>query len=145
MGDSQRIIIGDTIMSENNLSPEDIQILSDEDKQHFQHLLEKARPLLALKRFDNIIDLLSLISDSIDIMDNATVEKFSVAFEETLIPAWELSAAYNMAKKESIYQDKKYTLGSTFSLLKNPDTLKGISIILRTVQIIGENNQRIES
>lgn len=132
-------------MSENNLSPADIKLLSDEDKLHLQHLLEKARPLLVLKRFDNIVDLLSLISDSIDIMDNATVEKLSVAFEETLIPVWELSTAYNMAKKESIYQDKKYTLGSTFALLRNPDTLKGISIILRTVQIIGENNQRIEN
>ncbi|CRL65418.1 hypothetical protein [Proteus penneri] len=129
-------------MSENNLSPADIQLLSDEDKLYFQHLLEKARPLLALKRFDNIVDLLSLISDSIDIIDNATVEKLSVAFEETLIPVWELSTAYNMAKKESLYQDKKYTLGSTFALLKNPDTLKGISIILRTVQIIGENNHK---
>ncbi|MCO8051774.1 MULTISPECIES: hypothetical protein [Proteus] len=129
-------------MSENNLSPADIQLLSDEDKLHLQHLLEKARPLLALKRFDNIVDLLSLISDSIDIIDNATVEKLSVAFEETLIPVWELSTAYNMAKKESLYQDKKYTLGSTFALLKNPDTLKGISIILRTVQIIGENNHK---
>lgn len=129
-------------MSENNLSPADIQLLSDEDKLHLQHLLEKARPLLALKRFDNIVDLLSLISDSIDIIDNATVEKLSVAFEETLIPVWELSTAYNMTKKESLYQDKKYTLGSTFALLKNPDTLKGISIILRTVQIIGENNHK---
>ncbi|MBJ2117386.1 MULTISPECIES: hypothetical protein [Proteus] len=129
-------------MSENKLSPADIQLLSDEDKLHLQHLLEKARPLLALKRFDNIVDLLSLISDSIDIIDNATVEKLSVAFEETLIPVWELSTAYNMAKKESLYQDKKYTLGSTFALLKNPDTLKGISIILRTVQIIGENNHK---
>lgn len=131
-------------MSENNLSPADIQLLSDEDKLHLQHLLEKARPLLALKRFDNIVDLLSLISDSIDIMDNATVEKLSVAFEETLIPVWELGTAYNMAKKESIYQDKKYTLGSTFALLRDPNTLKGISLILRTVQIIGENNQQIK-
>lgn len=132
-------------MSENNLNPAEIQLLSQEDKIHLQHLLEKARPLLALKRFDNIVDLLSLISDSIDIMDNATVEKLSVAFEETMIPVWELSTAFNMAKKESIYQDKKYTLGSTFSLLKNPDTLKGLTIVLRTLQIIGENNQRIES
>ncbi|MEQ4925115.1 hypothetical protein [Proteus hauseri] len=132
-------------MSENNLSPEDIQLLSNEDKLHLQHLLEKARPLLALKRFDNIVDLLSLISDSIDIIDNATVEKLSVAFEETMIPVWELSTAFNMAKKESVYQDKKYTLSSTFSLLKNPDTLKGLTIVLRTLQIIGENNQRAES
>ncbi|OAT45487.1 hypothetical protein M997_3036 [Proteus hauseri ATCC 700826] len=131
-------------MSENNLNLVENQLFTDEDKIHLQHLLEKARPLLALKRFDNIVDLLSLISDSIDIIDNATVEKLSVAFEETMIPVWELSTAFNMAKKESIYQDKKYTLGSTFSLLKNPDTLKGLTIVLRTLQIIGENNQKID-
>ena len=131
-------------MSENNLNLVESQLFTDEDKIHLQHLLEKARPLLALKRFDNIVDLLSLISDSIDIIDNATVEKLSVAFEETMIPVWELSTAFNMAKKEPIYQDKKYTLGSTFSLLKNPDTLKGLTIVLRTLQIIGENNQKID-
>lgn len=131
-------------MSENNLNLVESQLFTDEDKIHLQHLLEKARPLLALKRFDNIVDLLSLISDSIDIIDNATVEKLSVAFEETMIPVWELSTAFNMAKKESIYQDKKCTLGSTFSLLKNPDTLKGLTIVLRTLQIIGENNQKID-
>lgn len=131
-------------MSENNINPVETQLLTNEDKIHLQHLLEKARPLLALKRFDNIVDLLSLISDSIDIVDNATIEKISVAFEEALIPVWELSTALNMAKKESLYQDKKYTLGSTFSLLKNPDTLKGITIVLRTLQIIGENNRKID-
>ena len=128
-------------MSENNLSPNEKPLLSNEDKIHLEHLLEKIRPLLALKRLDNIVDLLSLASDTVDIMDNATVEKLAVAFEETV---WELTTAFNMAKKESLYQDKKYTLGATFSLLKNPDTLKGLTIVLRTLQIIGENNQKIE-
>ena len=131
-------------MSENNLNPKENQLFTDEDKIHLQHLLEKARPLLALKRFDNIVDLISLVSDSIDIIDNATVEKLSVAFEETMIPVWELSTAFNMAKKEAIYQDKKYTLGSTFSLLKNPETLKGLTIVLRTLQIVGENNKKMD-
>ncbi len=41
-------------------------------------------------------------------MDNATVEKLAVAaFEETLIPVWELTTAFNMATKRiSLYQDK---------------------------------------
>ena len=131
-------------MSENNLSPNEKPLLSNEDKIHLEHLLEKIRPLLALKRLDNIVDLLSLASDTVDIMDNATVEKLAVAFEETLIPVWDLTTAFNMAKKEYLYPAKKYTLGATFSLLKNPDTLKGLTIVLRTLQIIGENNQKIE-
>lgn len=92
-------------------------MLSNEDKIHLEHLLEKIRPLLALKRLDNIVDLLSLASDTVDIMDNATVEKLAVAFEETLIPVWELTTAFNMAKK-NLFIRIKYTLGATFSLLK---------------------------
>nr|WP_314267361.1 hypothetical protein [uncultured Moellerella sp.] len=102
-----------------------------------EHLIEKLSPLLALKRLDNIVDLISLISDLIDITDNSTIEKLSNSFEDALVPIWEISTAYNMSKMEILHEERKYNFRTVYSLIKDPDTLKGVFLILRTLQIIG--------
>ncbi|KPD04526.1 hypothetical protein [Moellerella wisconsensis] len=106
------------------------------------HFLEKITPLLKLNRLDNIVDILSLLSDLVDIIDNSTIEKISNSFEDILVPVWEVINAFNMSKMELSYIDKKYNLRTVFSLLKDPDTLKGISIILRTLQIMAQRTQK---
>ncbi|MGG4607048.1 hypothetical protein [Providencia sp. Me31A] len=101
------------------------------------HVAEKLAPLLQLNRLDNIVDLLSLVSDLVDILDNSTVERLSNSFEDILVPVWELGTAYNMAKMEGINDSKKPNFRSVYALLKDPNTLCGISTVLRTLQIIG--------
>ncbi len=51
------------------------------DLQSLAALLEKLQPLLAGGRLDNVVDLLSLLSDVVDIADNALVEKLAGVFE----------------------------------------------------------------
>ncbi|ENG7682284.1 hypothetical protein [Providencia stuartii] len=121
-------------MSNENTHSKLIELLNSESVNHFA---EKISPLLHLKRLDNIVDLLSLVSDLVDILDLGTVEKLSNSFEDTLTPVWELGTAYNMAKMEAIYDDKTHNFRSVYSLLKDPNTLRGISILLRTLQIMG--------
>lgn len=121
-------------MSNENTHSKLIELLNSESVDHFA---EKISPLLHLKRLDNIVDLLSLVSDLVDILDLDTVEKLSNSFEDTLTPVWELGTAYNMAKMEAIYDDKTHNFRSVYSLLKDPNTLRGISILLRTLQIMG--------
>lgn len=121
-------------MSNDNPQTKLIELLNSESGEHFA---EKIAPLLQLKRLDNIVDLLSLVSDMVDILDAGTVEKLSNAFEDTLTPVWEFSTAYNMAKMEAVYDDKSHNFRSVYSLLKDPDTLRGISTVLRTLQIVG--------
>lgn len=65
------------------------------------------------------------------------LKKIANLFEDILVPVWELETAYNMAKMEAIYEDKKSNFRSVYSLLKDPNTLREISILLRTLQIIG--------
>lgn len=121
-------------MSNDNTQSELIELINSESAEH---LAEKLSPLLQLKRLDNIVDLLSLVSDLVDILDLGTVEKLANSFEDTLSPVWELSTAYNMVKMESEYDETKQNFRSVYSLLKDPNTLRGISILLRTLQIMG--------
>lgn len=121
-------------MSNENTQAKLIELLNSESASH---LADKIAPLLQLNRLDNIVDLLSLVSDLIDIMDSGTVEKVSNLFEDILTPVWELETAYNMARMEAIYEDKVYNFRSIFSLFKDPNTLRGISLLLRTLQVVG--------
>lgn len=121
-------------MSNNENQSKLIELLNSESGDHFA---DKLAPLLQLNRLDNIVDLLSLISDLIDITDNSTVEKLANSFEDILAPVWEFGTAYNMAKMEEIYNSKNPNFRSVYALLKDPNTLRGISTVLRTLQIMG--------
>lgn len=122
------------MMSNDNTQSKLVELLNSESATHFA---EKLSPLLQLNRLDNIVDLLSLVSDLVDILDLGTVEKLANSFEDILSPVWDLGTAYNMAKMESVYDEKKQNFRSVYSLLKDPNTLRGISILLRTLQIMG--------
>ncbi|MGJ7972939.1 hypothetical protein ACK2MR_04645 [Providencia hangzhouensis] len=121
-------------MSNNENQSKLIELLNSESGDHFA---DKLAPLLQLNRLDNIVDLLSLISDLIDITDNSTVEKLANSFEDILALVWEFGTAYNMAKMEEIYNSKNPNFRSVYALLKDPNTLRGISTVLRTLQIMG--------
>ncbi|MCW2258042.1 uncharacterized protein YjgD (DUF1641 family) [Providencia alcalifaciens] len=121
-------------MSNENTQAKLIELLNSES---ISHLADKITPLLQLNRLDNIVDLLSLVSDLIDILDSGTVEKVSNLFEDILTPVWELETAYNMARMEAINEDKVYNFRSIYSLFKDPNTLRGISLLLRALQIVG--------
>jgi hypothetical protein len=58
------------------------------DLQSLAALLEKLQPLLAGGRLDNVVDLLSLLSDVVDIADNALVEKLAGVFEGLVTVGW---------------------------------------------------------
>ncbi|EKT54067.1 hypothetical protein [Providencia sneebia] len=121
-------------MSNENTQAKLVELLSSDSADH---LADKIAPLLQLNRLDNIVDLVSLVSDLVDILDTGTVEKLANSFEDTLSPIWELGTAYNMARMETAYEDKSYNLYSIYSLLKNKETLRGLAVVLRTLQIIG--------
>lgn len=105
-------------------------------------LLDKLQPLLAGGRLDNVVDLLSLLSDLVDIADNALVEKLSGVFEGLVAAGWEGGMALKMAHTELQSDPSPANFRSLYALLRQPDTLLGLMLLLRTLQIIG---QRIRS
>ncbi|CNF08920.1 hypothetical protein QVN42_15935 [Yersinia nurmii] len=120
-------------------TPSDLKAhISSENDVALNELLVKIQPLLAGKRFHNFIDFISLISDGIDIVDNDMVEKLSLLFERLVIVSWEGGNALNMAYTESQIEQSQPNFRSVYKLLRDPDTLRGMSLFLRTLQIIGQ-------
>ncbi|MGB8663479.1 MAG: hypothetical protein WCD24_01785 [Serratia inhibens] len=100
-------------------------------------LQEKLEPLLAGGRLDNLVDLLSLLSDGVDIADNALVEKLAGLFEGVVAAGWEGGMALRMAHTELQLDPPPANFRSLYALLRQPDTLLGLMLALRTLQIIG--------
>jgi hypothetical protein len=101
-------------------------------------LLAKLDPLLATGRLDNVVDLLSLLSDITDIADNALVEKLAGVFEGVVAAGWEGGMALKMAHSELQLNTSPANYRSVYALLRQPDTLLGLMLVLRTLQIIGQ-------
>ncbi|QLR03162.1 hypothetical protein [Providencia rettgeri] len=57
-------------MSNNESQSKLVELLSSESGNH---LAEKLAPLLQLNRLDNIVDLLSLVSDLVDILGKVRI------------------------------------------------------------------------
>lgn len=112
------------------------------DLQSLAALLEKLQPLLAGGRLDNVIDLLSLLSDAVDIADNALVEKLAGVFEGLVTIGWEGGTALQMAHSELQLNPPPASFRALYALLKQPDTLLGLTLLLlRTLQIIGQRTR----
>jgi uncharacterized protein YjgD (DUF1641 family) len=100
-------------------------------------LLDKLKPLLDGGRLDNLVDLLSLISDSVDLLDLATVEKIARSFESTTAVTWSLGNALRMATAETAAEAVPPNLYGLLSLLRKTDTRRGVALLLRTLNVIG--------
>ncbi|EMB6253034.1 TPA: hypothetical protein SMI48_002042 [Serratia marcescens] len=112
-----------------------------DELQSLAGLLEKLRPLLAGGRLDNVVDLLSLLSDVVDIADNALVEKLAGVFEGLVTVGWEGGTALKMAHNELQLNPPPANFRAAYALLKQPDTLLGVMLLLRTLQIIGRRTR----
>ncbi|QLL16003.1 hypothetical protein [Pseudomonas chlororaphis] len=100
-------------------------------------LLSKLQPLLDGGRMDNIIDALALVSDLVDLLDPALVEKLAGLFEDATAVSWSLGNALRMAKAETTAQAVPPSLYGLLSLLRETDTRRGVALILRTLNVIG--------
>jgi uncharacterized protein YjgD (DUF1641 family) len=111
--------------------------LSPDQNVGLDALLSKLQPLLDGGRMDNIVDLLAFVSDLVDLLDSAMVEKLAGLFEEATAVSWSLGNALRMAKAETTAQATPPNLYGLLSLLREPDTRRGAALVLRTLNVIG--------
>lgn len=100
-------------------------------------LLNKLQPLVDSGRLDNVVDLISVTSHAIDLVDVAMVEKLAGLFDQATSVSWELGNALRMAKAQTRSQAKPDSLYGLLTLLREPDTRRGVGLVLRTLNVIG--------
>ncbi|WP_237151361.1 DUF1641 domain-containing protein [Pseudomonas sp. ADAK18] len=102
-----------------------------------QALLNKLQPLVNSGRLDNVVDLISVTSHAIDLVDVAMVEKLAGLFDQATSVSWELGNALRMAKAQTQAQVEPHSLYGLLTLLREPDTRRGVGLVLRTLNVIG--------
>ncbi|MDT8878763.1 DUF1641 domain-containing protein [Halomonas saccharevitans] len=100
-------------------------------------LIDKAAPLVQAGRLNNIIDLLSVISDNIEFLDEAALEKTTKVGEEVLALGWTTGNAMRMANAQTQALDKPPGLFQLMSSLKDPDVRRSLHFLIGTMRIIG--------
>ncbi len=115
-----------------------VNVLSPDPNAGLEALLSKLQPLLDGGRMDNIVDVLALISDLVDLLDSALVEKLAGLFESVTAVSWSFGNALRMAKAETTAQEDPPSLFGLLSLLRETDTRRGIALILRTLNVIAK-------
>ncbi|RVD77258.1 hypothetical protein [Pseudomonas koreensis] len=101
------------------------------------NLMEKLQPLIDNGRLDNLVDLLSLVSDTVDLLDAAMVEKLAQLFENGTAAIWTVSNAVRVAKAEVSAQSSASGILALLKLLNEEDTRKGVAVALKTLNVIG--------
>lgn len=100
-------------------------------------LMAKLQPLLDGGRLDNIVDALSLVSDMIDLLDPAMVEKLAQLFEHATASTWMIGNAVRLAKAEVAAAPEPPGAYALIKLLNDPDTRKGVAVVLKSLNVIG--------
>ncbi|MEO6421534.1 MAG: DUF1641 domain-containing protein [Candidatus Nitrotoga sp.] len=102
-----------------------------------KNLIDKATPLVQAGRFNNIIDLLSIISDNIEFLDEAALEKTTKVGEEILALGWTAGNAVRMAHAQTEALEKPPGLFQLISSLNEPDVRRSLHFFISTMRIIG--------
>lgn len=103
-------------------------------------LLNKLQPLLDGGRLDNLVDLASLLSDLVDLLDAPLVEKLSTQFEEATALSWNLGNAIRQAKAQTREQPTPPSLIGLLALLRDPNTRQGCALVLRVLNALGKQS-----
>ena len=100
-----------------------------------EQLLKSIAPLMAGNRLNNLVDLLAVVADLLEMADNAMVEKLAGVFDDVVTVGWEGGTALRMAWGEQINREGDISLRQVFTMLNDPDTRRGIMLLLRVLQI----------
>jgi len=101
-------------------------------------LIDKIAPLVQAGRFNNIVDLLSIISDNIEFLDEALVEKTTKTGEEILALGWTAGNAVRMANAQTEALSKTPSLFQLISSLNDSDVRRSLHFFIGTMRIIGQ-------
>jgi len=119
-----------------NLSDETL-VVSAANTPGLNALLAKLQPLIDGGRLDNIVDVLSLVSDIVDLLDAAMVEKLAKLFESATATTWAIGNTVRQAKAEVCANPEPPNVLALIKLLNDPDTRKGVAVVLKTLNVIG--------
>ncbi|MGP5739597.1 hypothetical protein [Pseudomonas aeruginosa] len=110
----------------------DIPLFPEQTWESLLALLGKLQPLIEGHRLDNLVDLLSLLSDFIDLLDPAMVDRLASLSEQATNVGWSVGNAMRVAKAEML-REQAPKLKDLLRLLRDAHTRRGLALALGTL------------
>lgn len=104
--------------------------------KEMQELEDKMTMLVQTGRIDNLIDLLAVVSDNIEMTTQPMVEKMIGTVDNLATAGFIMDNAVRYAKRENAKNNKQSLLG-LLKLMRDEETLKGLSFMLNLTKGIG--------
>ncbi|HCF2343774.1 DUF1641 domain-containing protein [Pseudomonas paraeruginosa] len=111
-------------------------LFPEQTRESLQALVGKLQPLIEGRRLDNLVDLLSLLSDLIDLLDPAMVDRLASLFEQATSVGWSVGNAVRVAKAE-VLREQPPNLKDLLRLLRDADTRRGLALLLGSLRSLG--------
>lgn len=108
--------------------------------QGLTELMAKLEPLLAGRRLNKVVDLLSAAADVVDMSDAYMVEKLSKAFEESVGAAWSAGNAARMATARLEQMQETPSLIGLVRMASEPDVRRGLAFLLSMAGALGRQH-----
>lgn len=106
--------------------------------QGLAELISKLEPLLAGRRLNRVVDLLSVVADSVDMTDAYMVEKLAKAYEEGVGAAWAAGNAARMASARVSQMQETPSMIGLLRMAREPDVRRGLAFLLATAGVLGK-------
>ena len=106
--------------------------------QGIADLVGKLAPLLQGKRLHNLVDLLSALSDVVDMADDAMVQKLMKGYENVIAGAFNIATAMDYASAQAGAEKDPPTVWQALRRLRNDDDARrGLAVGLSMLSLIG--------
>lgn len=113
-------------------------LLQDEAAlQGLAELVGKLEPLLAGRRLNRLVDLLSVMADTVDMSDAYMVEKVARAVDDGVGAAWTAGNAARMASAQLSQMKDTPTLMGLLRMARQPDVRRGLTFLLALAGVVG--------
>ena len=107
-------------------------------QQGLEELIGKLEPLLAGGRLNRVVDLLSVVADTVDMTDAYMIEKLAKTYEEGIGAAWAVGNAARMASTRVSKMQETPTIIGLLRMAHEPDVRRGLAFLLATVGVLGQ-------
>ncbi|CAM4177453.1 DUF1641 domain-containing protein [Kerstersia similis] len=119
--------------------PDPCSLLKDEAAmQGLAELVGKLEPLLAGRRLNRIVDLLSVTADLVDMSDAYMIEKLAKAYEETTGALWTAGNAVRMANAQVSQMQETPSLLGLVRMARDEDVRRGLTFLLAVAGVLGK-------
>ncbi|WP_198970043.1 DUF1641 domain-containing protein [Xylophilus sp. ASV27] len=108
--------------------------------QGLAELVAQLEPLLAGRRLNRVVELLSATADMVDMSDSYMVEKVSKAFEDGVGAAWSAGNAARMAAAQVQAMEETPTLIGLMRMAREPEVRRGLAFLLAMAGALGRQH-----